>query len=122
MNNLRTAAGHGSARVHPLGLLVSAALLFTGSTLPVVAGGRAVDETARRPAVEKSKTAAKSTASKPAAGPRTFQQAGSLSAGAGGGVVNTAALPVPPVRGANSEHVVKIIRGDTATTQTFQGN
>jgi pilus assembly protein CpaC len=64
MNNLKTAASHRSARVHPLGLLMSAALLFTCSTLPVVAGGRAADQAARRPAVETAKTPANPTASK----------------------------------------------------------
>src|SRR5437867_10155121 len=82
MNNLRTAAGHRSARVHPLGLLVSAALLFAGSTLPVVAGGRAVDETVSRPAVEKAKTAVKSTAPRPAAGPSGSQPGGPPAANA----------------------------------------
>src|SRR5262249_47435410 len=81
MNNSKTAAGRRSARVHPLGLLVSAALLFAGSTLPVVAGGRGGDETARRPAVEKSKTAEKSSPTKPAAAPSGGKSGGAPAAG-----------------------------------------
>jgi Flp pilus assembly protein CpaB len=41
----------------------------------------------------------------------------------GGGTVNPAVAPAPPVRGAAPEqHVVTIIRGDTKSTQAFQGN